>query len=107
MLGGIYSHFGKPDGKAQKGTFTVKIADTASPVTQGLKDFTLKDELYTNMQMMPDVRPLATIEYQGVVWPVAWTTTFRQGPGLPHIARAPRLRSRQGRPSPRSESRTS
>ena len=79
MLGGIYSHFGKPDGKARKGTFTVKIADTASPVTQGLKDFTLKDELYTNMQMQPDVQPLATIEYQGVVWPVAWTNTFGKG----------------------------
>ena len=39
MLGGIYSHVGKPDGKARKGSYTVKIADTASPVTQGLKDF--------------------------------------------------------------------
>ena len=48
-------------------------------MTQGLKDFTLKDELYTNMQMLPDVQPLATIEYQGVVWPVAWTNTFGKG----------------------------
>jgi uncharacterized protein len=79
MLGGIYSHVGKPDGKALKGSYTVKIADTASPVTQGLKDFTLKDELYTNMQMQPEVQPLATIEYQGVVWPVAWTHTFGKG----------------------------
>ena len=79
MLGGIYSHVGKPDGKARKGTFTVKIADTTSPVTEGLKDFTLTDELYTNMQMQPDVRPLATIEFEGVVWPVAWTTMFGQG----------------------------
>jgi type 1 glutamine amidotransferase len=79
MLGGIYSHFGKPDGKARKGTFVVKIADTESAVTAGLKDFTLNDELYTNMQMQPDVRPLATIEYQGVVWPVAWTNTFGTG----------------------------
>ena len=31
MLGGIYSHVGQPDGKARKGTYTVKIADTASP----------------------------------------------------------------------------
>jgi uncharacterized protein len=79
MLGGIYSHVGKPDGKALKGRYEVKIADTASPITQGLKDFSLNDELYTNMQMLPDVRPLATIEYQGVVWPVAWTNTFGQG----------------------------
>ncbi len=79
MLGGIYSHFGKPDGKARKGTFTVKITDTSSPVTHGLKDFTLADELYTNMQMRPDVQPLATIEYQGVIWPVAWTNLFGKG----------------------------
>ena len=31
------------------------------------------------MQMQPEVQPLATIEYQGVVWPVAWTTTFGKG----------------------------
>ena len=79
MLGGIYSHVGQPDGKARKGSFTVKIADTASPVTQGLQDFPLKDELYMNLQLLPDAQPLATIEYQGVVWPVAWTRTFGKG----------------------------
>jgi type 1 glutamine amidotransferase len=79
MLGGIYSHFGKPDGKARKGEFTVKITGISSPVTQGLKDFALKDELYTNLQMQPGVKPLATIEYQGVVWPVAWTNVFGKG----------------------------
>jgi type 1 glutamine amidotransferase len=29
--------------------------------------------------MMPDVQPLATIEYQGTAWPVAWTRTFGKG----------------------------
>ena len=29
--------------------------------------------------MQPDVQPLATIEYQGVAWPVAWTRTFGKG----------------------------
>ncbi len=79
MLGGIYSHFGKPDGKTKKATFTVKITDTASPVTQGLKDFELKDELYYHMQMLPDVQPLATIDYEGGTWPVAWTRTYGTG----------------------------
>ena len=50
-----------------------------SPITQGLKDFKLTDELYYQMQMMPDVQPLATIEYQGAAWPVAWTRTFGKG----------------------------
>jgi len=79
MLGGVFSHVGLPDGKTKKGSYTVKIVDTQSPITQGLKDFPLKDELYYQMQMMPDVQPLATIEYQGTDWPVAWTRTFGSG----------------------------
>jgi type 1 glutamine amidotransferase len=79
MLGGVFSHFGLPDGKTRKGSFTVKIADTSSPITQGLKDFNLTDELYYQMQLMPDVQPLATIEHQGTTWPVAWTRTFGKG----------------------------
>src|SRR6516164_6742232 len=46
MLGGVFSHVGLPDGKYRKGTCTVKIVDTASPITRGLRDFVLKDELY-------------------------------------------------------------
>jgi type 1 glutamine amidotransferase len=79
MLGGVFSHIGQPDGKTRKAAYTVKIVDTSSPITQGLKDFQLKDELYYQMQMMPDVQPLATVEYQGVAWPVAWTRTFGKG----------------------------
>lgn len=79
MLGGLYSHVGLPDGKTKKGKFLVKITDTASPVTQGLKDFDLNDELYYHMQMQPDVQPLATIDYNGGTWPVAWTRTYGEG----------------------------
>jgi uncharacterized protein len=79
MLGGIYSHVGQPNGKAVKGAYTVKITDYASPVTRELNDFAITDELYTNMQMLPGIQPLATIEYQGVVWPVVWTNTYGKG----------------------------
>jgi type 1 glutamine amidotransferase len=79
MLGGVFSHIGLPDGKTRKGTYTVKIVDSSSPITQGLKDFVLKDELYYHVQMLPDVQPLATIEHDGVAWPVAWTRTFGKG----------------------------
>jgi type 1 glutamine amidotransferase len=79
MLGGIYSHVGLPDGKTRKGQYTVKIVDTSSPITRGLKDFPLKDELYYHIQMLRDVQPLATIEYQGTDWPVAWTRTYGKG----------------------------
>jgi type 1 glutamine amidotransferase len=79
MLGGIFAHVGLPDGKTRKGVYTVKIIDTQSPITRGLSDFTLRDELYYHVQMQPDVQPLATIDYQGVAWPVAWTRTFGKG----------------------------
>ncbi len=79
MLGGIYSHVGQPDGKAIMGTYIVKIADTSHPITKGLDDFELRDELYSNMQMKEDVKPLATIDYKGVTWPVAWTYNYGQG----------------------------
>ena len=79
MLGGIFSHKGLPDGKTRKGSYTVKIVDTASPITQGLKDFPLKDELYYHIQMEPGVEPLATIRHDDQDWPVAWTRTFGKG----------------------------
>lgn len=79
MLGGVFSHFGLPDGKTRKGHFTVKIVDSSSPIMRGLSDFEIDDELYYSLQMMPDVRPLATVEYQGTAWPVAWTRTFGKG----------------------------
>jgi type 1 glutamine amidotransferase len=79
MLGGVFSHVGLPDGKVKKGTYQVKIANTSHPITQGLADFTLKDELYYHMQMQPGVEPLATVDYEGGTWPVAWTREFGKG----------------------------
>jgi type 1 glutamine amidotransferase len=79
MLGGVFTHVGLPDGKVQKGSYRIKIVDTAHPITRGLSDFDLKDELYYNMQMQPGVEPLATTEYKGGTWPVAWTRTYGRG----------------------------
>ena len=79
MLGGVFSHVGLPDGKVRKGSYVVKIVDKASPITQGIADFPLKDELYYNVQIVPGVEPLATVEYDGTDWPVAWTRTFGKG----------------------------
>lgn len=79
MLGGVFSHVGLPDGKVRKGHYAVKITDTSSPITRGINDFELDDELYYRMQMRPEVKPLATTEYQGTAWPVAWTRTYGRG----------------------------
>ncbi|MGC8644530.1 MAG: ThuA domain-containing protein [Isosphaeraceae bacterium] len=79
MLGGVFSHVGQPDGKVKKGSYVVKIVDKSSPITQGLDDFPLKDELYYNLQMAPGIEPLATVDDNGTAWPVAWTRDYGQG----------------------------
>ena len=79
MLGGVFSHVGQPDSKTRKGTFKVKIASADHPVTKGLADFELKDELYYNLQMRTKVEPLATTEHAGATWPVAWVKPFGKG----------------------------
>jgi type 1 glutamine amidotransferase len=79
MLGGIFSHIGLPDGKVRKGSYVVKIVDKTSPITQGIADFPLNDELYYNVQILPGVEALATVEYDGTDWPVAWTRGFGRG----------------------------
>jgi uncharacterized protein len=79
MLGGVFSHVGLPDSKTKKGNFTVKVADTGHPITRGVQDFPLSDELYYHIQMQPGVEPLLTIDHDGGTWPVAWTRTFGAG----------------------------
>ena len=76
MLGGVFSHVGLPDGKVRKGDYTVKILDPAHPITKGLADFPLYDELYYHLQLEKGVEPLATVAYDGTAWPVAWTRTY-------------------------------
>jgi len=80
MLGGVFSHVGLPDSKTKQGTYTIKIAtSTAHPITRGLSDFVLEDELYYHLQMEPGVEPLATTDYDRGTWPVAWTRTYGSG----------------------------
>jgi type 1 glutamine amidotransferase len=79
MLGGVFSHQGLPNSKTKKGTFRIKVADSAHPITRGVADFDLSDELYYDIQMEPGVEPLATTEYQGKAWPVAWVRTYDKG----------------------------
>jgi type 1 glutamine amidotransferase len=79
MLGGVFSHVGLPDSKVKVGTYQIKITNTDHPITKGLNDFELKDELYYNLQMKHKIEPLATTDYDGGTWPVAWTRTYGQG----------------------------
>ncbi len=83
MLGATFSHNTKegtwPDSKTAKGTFSIKIVDPNHPIAKGLADFTIADELYYKLQILPDVRPIATTEHAGGTWPVAWARTYGDG----------------------------
>jgi type 1 glutamine amidotransferase len=79
MHGGVFSHVGLPDSKTKQGTFKIKISSSEHPITRGLQDFELKDELYYNLQMKHKVDPLATTEYSNGTWPVAWTREYGEG----------------------------
>ena len=49
-------------------TIPVRIVAKDHPVTAGLRDFTLTDELYLDVHMRPDVVPLAATGDEVLVW---------------------------------------
>ena len=103
MLGGFFSHVGLPDGKVRKGSYVVTIVDKSSPITQGLSDFPLKDELYYNLQILPDVSAPGHHRVRRNRLAGRLDSHLRQGPGVPHRAGPSRFRPRQGRPDPQPE----
>lgn len=54
-------------------TFTVKIADTKHPVTKGIKDFEILDEVYGNTEVLPGVIPLLTTDHPQSTKTIGWT----------------------------------
>jgi len=59
-------------------TYEVNITDVPSPITEGLKDFTVTSEHYY-MHVDPGNTVLATTRFGDVVMPVAWTKMYGQG----------------------------
>ena len=46
----------------------VKVMDAKNPVTAGLNDFVIKDELFTNMHMVGEVTPLLKTGDELLAW---------------------------------------
>jgi uncharacterized protein len=59
-------------------TFTVKIDQPNHPITQGVGDFEVEDEIYISA-FEPTVQILASAEWQGKAHPMAWTKSYGQG----------------------------
>jgi predicted dehydrogenase/type 1 glutamine amidotransferase len=66
------------DGHAPYGPFPVKIADTHHPVTAGLSDFVITDELYA-CTYDPLVKVLATARWKDKDQPMVWTKPYGKG----------------------------
>jgi type 1 glutamine amidotransferase len=83
LIGG---HYDEPDPK-KPGTVTeragyqhdadipVVIVATNHPITAGLQDFTINDEIYWGYRVLPDVTPLITTTHPKSGKPLAWTRT--------------------------------
>lgn len=54
-------------------TFTVKIADSKHPVTKGIKDFKILDEVYGNTEVLPGVTLLLTTDHPQSSKIIGWT----------------------------------
>jgi type 1 glutamine amidotransferase len=59
-------------------TYTVHIDGVPSPITAGVKDFTVTSEQYY-MHIDPAITVLATTRFGDVVMPIAWTKTYGKG----------------------------
>ncbi|MFH0758733.1 MAG: ThuA domain-containing protein [Bacteroidota bacterium] len=56
----------------------IRIADDHHPVTDGLTDFDIQDEGYSNINMAEGITPLLLTCSPGSSSPVAWANTFDQ-----------------------------
>jgi len=54
----------------------VKIADPDHPITEGLSDFQIHDEVYSGVEVLSDVHPLLTTQHVGSGENIVWTNTY-------------------------------
>jgi type 1 glutamine amidotransferase len=55
----------------------VRIADPGHPVTRGLKDFVILDEIYGGFEVKPESHVLLTTDTAGSGREIAWSKTYR------------------------------
>ena len=53
--------------------FTIHILDHSNPVTRGIKDFEILDEVYGNLEIIPGVKPLLSTDHPKSNKIIAWT----------------------------------
>lgn len=86
IIGGRYHHYTwMKDGEEQPVstykhdvTFFVKVEDASHPVTKGVSDFRITDELYGRTQILPTVHPLLSIDEPAGSPLVGWTNQYKK-----------------------------
>jgi len=56
------------------------ICDNTHPITEGIEDFTLIDELYTNPKTFDSIQPLMTADWEGKTHPMLWVREYGNAP---------------------------
>jgi type 1 glutamine amidotransferase len=79
MLGGYVEHH-PPFGPVH-----VRVIATGHPVTQGLADFEIEDELFLFRNLEPDNEVLLETDFEGTKRPLAWARRWGEGRVL-HVA---------------------
>lgn len=59
-------------------TFTVNVSDKSHPITQGLDDFEVEDEIYMSA-WDPNIHILATADWSDKKHPMAWVKPYGKG----------------------------
>ena len=70
----------KPGSSFKQGVdVSVKVAASPHPVTSGIKDYTIHDEVYKGLTVQDGVTPLLTTEEPASGSPIAWAKTYGKG----------------------------
>ena len=75
-----------PTGIPPGDTFTVNIDDSDHPITQGVGDFEVEDEIYMSAYD-PYIRILASAEWSEKQHPMAWVKSYGDGTGVLYVTR--------------------
>jgi len=54
----------------------MRLRDRAHAITEGIGDFVIKDELYTNPRITDSVEPLIEAEWGGKIHPILWVRRY-------------------------------
>ncbi len=100
LIGGKYlqkSEAGRPPSTYQHDVRTrIQVVDRSHPVTRGIEDFELEDEVYGGLWVAPDAHVLLTTDHPASTKAIAWVTpnaharvvTIQPGHGEPAFAHA-------------------